>query len=64
MRTVIVSAPATETLSLFGGGPEGRKDAAFLRKTGPFTAKEGMAANRSDILSPSHAEALGGPIGS
>ncbi|MDR3138678.1 MAG: hypothetical protein LBT95_03280 [Treponema sp.] len=78
-----------ESVSLFGGKmPEalprvlaagsslvGKKSAAFLRKTGPFTGrafsnlmrameKEGMVVNRSDIiLNAPHAEALGKRIG-
>jgi hypothetical protein len=80
---------AAESVSLFGGNmPEavakilsgagslvGKKGAAFLRKTGPFTGKaltklmramekEGMVVNWSDvILSAPHAEALGKRIG-
>jgi hypothetical protein len=78
-----------ESVSLFGGNmPEalakilsgasslvGKKGAAFLKKTGPFTGKalsrlmramenEGMVINWSDIiLSAPHAEALGKRIG-
>lgn len=78
-----------EAISLFGGkmpeavskilaarsGLGGKKSAAFLRKTGPFTAKalsnlmramekEGMVVNWSDIiLNAPHAEALGKHIG-
>jgi hypothetical protein len=81
---VVVTA---EAISLFGGkmpealpkilaaGAGGKRSAAFLRKTGPFTAKglsnlmramekEGMLVNWSDIiLNPPHAEALGKHIG-
>ena len=83
-------AVAAETVSFFRGGlpaplPKmlgvrgglgGKKSAAFLRKTGLFTAKglgrlmgamekEGMVVNWSDIiLNASHAEALGRHIGS
>ncbi|MDR2517818.1 MAG: hypothetical protein LBD13_00200 [Spirochaetaceae bacterium] len=83
-------AVAAETVSLFGGrmpevlpkvlggrsGLGGKKSAAFLKKTGPFTAKglarlmdamekEGMLVNWSGIiLNASHAEALGRHIGS
>jgi hypothetical protein len=79
-----------ESVSLFGGNmPDvlakilagasslvGKKGAAFLKKTGPFTGKalaklmkamerEGMVINWSDILlSSAHAEALGKRIGS
>jgi hypothetical protein len=81
-------AVCAEAVSLFGGKmPEalhkilasgnlaGKKSAAFLRKTGPFTTKamgnlmrcmekEGMYINWSDIiLSAEHAEALGKRIG-
>jgi hypothetical protein len=82
-------AVVAESISLFGGklpdaltkvlsagsGLTGKKGAAFLKKTGPFTAKafsnvmkamekEGMMINWSDIiLSPAHAEALGKHIG-
>ena len=82
-------AVTAEPVSLFGGrmpealkkilaagnGLVGKKSAAFLRKTGPFTAKalanlmramekEGMCVNWSDvILSVSQAEALGKRIG-
>jgi hypothetical protein len=82
-------AVAAEQTTLFGGkmpdalakvlsagsGVAGRKGAAFLKKTGPFTAKalanlmramekEGMVVNWSEILlSPPHAEALGKRIG-
>ncbi|MDR0377759.1 MAG: hypothetical protein LBH70_08205 [Spirochaetaceae bacterium] len=78
-----------ESVSLFGGkmpealpkvlssgsGLVGKKGAAFLRKTGPFTGKamynlmramehEGMVVNWSDvILSAPHAEILGKRIG-
>jgi hypothetical protein len=78
-----------ESISLFGGkmpealpkilatgsGLSGRKSAAFLKKTGPFTGKafsnlmkamekEGMMVNWSDIiLSTTQAEALGKHIG-
>jgi hypothetical protein len=80
---------AAEALSLFGGkmpdalsrvlaagsGLGGKKSAAFLKKTGPFTGralanlmkameKEGMRVNWSDILfNPPHAESLGKRIG-
>jgi hypothetical protein len=83
---VVVSA---EAISLFGGkmpdalakvlttgsGLSGKKSAAFLKKTGPFTGKafsnlmkamekEGMMVNWSDIiLSATQAEALGKHIG-
>jgi menaquinone-dependent protoporphyrinogen IX oxidase len=83
---VVVTA---ESVTLFSGNmPEalakilsgasslvGKKAAAFLRKTGPFTGKaltklmramekEGMVVNWSDIiLSAPHAEALGKRIG-
>jgi hypothetical protein len=83
---VVVTA---ESLSLFGGrmpeavakilasgsGLVGRKGAAFLKKTGPFTSKamanlmramekEGMIVNWSDILlNAAHAESLGKRIG-
>ncbi|MDR3145921.1 MAG: hypothetical protein LBU21_06560 [Treponema sp.] len=83
---VVVTA---EAVSLFGGkmpdavtkilssgsGLGGRKGAAFLKKTGPFTTKamanlmramerEGMIVNWSDILlNAAHAEALGKRIG-
>ncbi|GHV79633.1 hypothetical protein AGMMS49944_14240 [Spirochaetia bacterium] len=81
-------AVCAEAVSLFGGKmPEalhrilasgnltGKKSAAFLKKTGPFTTKamsslmrgmekEGMYINWSDIiLSAEHAEALGKRIG-
>jgi hypothetical protein len=81
-------AVCAEAASLFGGKmPEalqrilasgnltGKKSAAFLKKTGPFTTKamsslmrgmekEGMYINWSDIiLSAGHAEALGKRIG-
>ncbi|MDR2517559.1 MAG: hypothetical protein LBC88_09310 [Spirochaetaceae bacterium] len=58
-----------------GRGLVGKKGAAFLKKTGPFTGRalanlmramerEGMVVNWSDIiLSASHAEALGKRIG-
>jgi hypothetical protein len=58
-----------------GRGLVGKKGAAFLRKTGPFTAKalvnlmkamerEGMVINWSEIVfSAPHAEALGKRIG-
>ena len=58
-----------------GRGLVGKKGAAFLKKTGPFTGKamsnlmramekEGMVVNWSDIiLSVPHAEALGKRIG-
>jgi hypothetical protein len=78
-----------ESLSLFGGkmpavlpkilssgsGLVGKKGAAFLRKTGPFTGKamfnlmramehEGIVVNWSDIiLNAPHAEVLGKRIG-
>jgi hypothetical protein len=57
------------------GSLQGKKSAAFLRKTSPFTSKalanlmkvmekEGMYVNWSDIiLSPAQAEALGKRIG-
>jgi hypothetical protein len=83
---IVVSA---EAVSLFGGkmpevlpkilsagsGIGGKKSAAFLRKTGPFTGKamanlmramekEGMLVNWSDIiLNAPHAEVLGKRIG-
>jgi hypothetical protein len=83
---IVISA---EQVSLFGGrmpepiakvlaggsGLIGRKGAAFLKKTGPFTAKalanlmramekEGIVVNWSDILlGASHAEQLGKRIG-
>jgi hypothetical protein len=83
---IVVTA---EAVSLFGGkmpepvgkvlssgsGLVGRKGAAFLKKTGPFTTKamanlmramekEGMIINWSDILlNPAHAESLGKRIG-
>lgn len=83
---IVVSA---EAISLFGGkmpdalskvlsagsGLSGKKSAAFLKKTGPFTGrafsnlmkameKEGMMVNWSDIiLSATQAEALGKHIG-
>ena len=83
---IVVTA---EAVSLFGGKmPEalakaltiqsclvGKKSAAFLKKTGPFTGrglsnlmrameKEGMMVNWSDIiLNAPHAEALGKRIG-
>jgi hypothetical protein len=56
-------------------GLVGKKGAAFLKKTSPFTGKamanlmramekEGMVVNWSDILlNPAHAEALGKRIG-
>jgi hypothetical protein len=82
-------AVCAEALSLFGGkmpealpkllaagsGIGGKKSAAFLRKTGPFTGKalvnlmkamekEGLIINWSEvILNPLHAEALGKRIG-
>jgi hypothetical protein len=82
-------AVTAEPVSLFGGrmpealgkilaagsGLVGKKSAAFLKKTGPFTAKalanlmrvmekEGMRVNWSDvILSAAQAEALGKQIG-
>jgi hypothetical protein len=81
-------AVCAEEVSLFGGKmPEalprilaaahvsGKKSAAFLKKTNPFTSKalsnlmklmekEGMYINWSEIvLSASHAEALGKRIG-
>ncbi|WP_010259682.1 hypothetical protein [Treponema primitia] len=81
-------AVVAEAVSLFGGKmPEalhrvlasgtlvGKKSAAFLKKTGPFTdkaltnlmrgmEKEGMYINWSDIiLSAAHAEELGKRIG-
>jgi hypothetical protein len=58
-----------------GSGLVGKKGAAFLRKTGPFTGKamanlmrimehEGVVVNWSDILlSAPHAETLGKRIG-
>lgn len=78
-----------EAVSLFGGkmpealsktlssgsGLVGKKGAAFLKKTGPFTGKamanvmramekEGMIVNWSDIIfSAPHAESLGKRIG-
>jgi hypothetical protein len=83
---IVVTA---EAVSLFGGkmpealprilgagsGIGGKKSAAFLRKTGPFTGKalanlmramekEGMLVNWSDIiLNAPHAEVLGKRIG-
>lgn len=83
---IVVTA---EQISLFGGkmpevlpkllslgsGVGGKRCAAFLRKTGPFThkglanlmrtmEKEGMLVNWSDvILNAPHAEALGKRIG-
>ncbi|MDR3335092.1 MAG: hypothetical protein LBT13_09460 [Treponema sp.] len=81
---IVVNA---EAISLFGGKmPEalpkilssslvGKKSAAFLRKTGPFTTralanlmrameKEGMLVNWSEIiLNAPHAESLGKRIG-
>jgi hypothetical protein len=80
---------AAESVSLIGGKmPEplarvlaagsslvGKKSAAFLKKTGPFTGKalanlmramekEGMLVNWSDIIfNPPHAESLGKRIG-
>jgi hypothetical protein len=60
---------------LGSGNLRGKKSAAFLKKTGPFTAKalanlmrgmekEGMYINWSDIIrSVEHAEALGKRIG-
>jgi hypothetical protein len=80
---------AAESTTLFSGNmPEslpyilsvasslvGKKAAAFLKKTSPFTGKalaklmramekEGMVVNWSDIiLSPDHAEALGKRVG-
>jgi hypothetical protein len=83
---IVVTA---ESASLFGGkmpeavakilssgsGLGGRKGAAFLKKTGPFTVKamanlmramekEGMVVNWSDILlNAAHAESLGKRIG-
>jgi hypothetical protein len=83
---IVVTA---ESVSLFGGkmpeavakilgsgsGLGGRKGAAFLKKTGPFTTKamanlmrvmerEGMVVNWSDILlNAAHAESLGKRIG-
>ena len=80
---------AVESVSLIGGKmPEplarvlaagsslvGKKSAAFLKKTGPFTGKalanlmramekEGMLVNWSDIIfNPPHAESLGKRIG-
>jgi hypothetical protein len=83
---IVVSA---ESIALFGGkmpdalskvlsagsGLSGKKSAAFLKKTGPFTGrafsnlmkameKEGMMVNWSDIiLSATQAEALGKHIG-
>jgi hypothetical protein len=82
-------AVCAEVLSAFGGkmpealpkllaagsGIGGRKSAAFLKKTGPFTGKglvnlmramekEGLIINWSEIiLNPPHAEALGKRIG-
>ncbi|GHV32265.1 hypothetical protein AGMMS4952_22340 [Spirochaetia bacterium] len=81
-------AVCAEAVSLFGGkmpdalrrilasgNLSGKKSAAFLKKTGPFTTKamnnlmrgmekEGMYINWSDIiLSAEHAEALGKRIG-
>jgi hypothetical protein len=82
-------AVAAEQTTLFGGkmpealarilasgsGVGGKKGAAFLRKTGPFTGKalanlmramekEGMVVNWSELLlSAPHAEALGKRIG-
>jgi hypothetical protein len=82
-------AVTAESVSLFGGkmpealakilsagsGLTGKRSAAFLRKTGPFTGKalsnlmramekEGMRVNWSDIiLNAPHAEALGKRIG-
>jgi hypothetical protein len=82
-------AVTAEAVSLFGGkmpevlskilssgsGVVGKKSAAFLKKTGPFTGKamsnlmrlmekEGMFVNWSDIiLSASQAESLGKRIG-
>ena len=82
-------AVIVEATSLFGGkmpealgrilstrsGLVGKKSAAFLKKTGPFTGKglsnlmrsmekEGMMVNWSDIiLNAPHAEALGKRIG-
>ena len=80
---------AAESVSLIGGKmPDplarvlsagsslvGKKSAAFLKKTGPFTGKalanlmramekEGMLVNWSDIIfNPPHAESLGKRIG-
>ncbi|MDR0759099.1 MAG: hypothetical protein LBF74_03195 [Treponema sp.] len=82
-------AVAAESTALFRGNmPEslpkilsgasslvGKKAAAFLKKTSPFTGKalaklmramekEGMVVNWSDIIiSPAHAEALGKRVG-
>jgi hypothetical protein len=82
-------AVCAESISLFGGklpeplskalsagsGLSGKKSAAFLKKTGPFTGKafsnlmktmekEGMLVNWSDIiLSAAQSEALGKRIG-
>ncbi|MDR3171225.1 MAG: hypothetical protein LBU17_06295 [Treponema sp.] len=82
-------AVSAEAVSLFGGkmpealpkilgtgsGLVGKKSAAFLRKTGPFTTKalanlmggmekEGMLVNWSEIiLNAPHAESLGKRIG-
>ncbi|MDR0601535.1 MAG: hypothetical protein LBG42_04070 [Treponema sp.] len=76
--TTLFSGNMSEALAkiLSGAGSlVGRKAAAFLRKTSPFTGKalarlmkalekEGMVVNWSDIiLSAAHAEALGKRIG-
>jgi hypothetical protein len=67
--------PAALPRILSAGNLSGKKSAAFLRKTGPFTAKplanlmramekEGMYVNWSEIiLSAPHAEVLGKRIG-
>jgi hypothetical protein len=68
--------PEALTVVLSGGtGLAGKKGAAFLRKTGPFTGramanlmdameKEGMVVNWSDvILNPPQAEVLGKRVG-
>jgi hypothetical protein len=67
--------PGLPKILAAAGSLQGKKSAAFLRKTGPFTSKalanlmktmekEGMYINWSDIiLSVSQAEALGKRIG-
>jgi hypothetical protein len=67
--------PALPKILAAAGSLQGRKSAAFLRKTGPFTTKalsnlmkimekEGMYVNWSDIiLSAAQAESLGKRIG-